>query len=389
MFSEVLVAVHSKYCTPAVLLDVLLDLYDEFDTAGDAHAVQLRVCALVSSWVQASFEADFSGDAKMASTLRLLCAKAADKKSLKPFADTVSPFVCLPLLKKTSHAEYDSTTLTSNKKWSHSSIFADLLRPKQKSWCEAFLEIDPLAVASQLTYLESQIFCAIEPHHLFTNINASKRTCDSKTLSTVDTSVGHFNFISAWVVTRVLMGRKPKSRSKMISHFIAITTHLHALHNYNTLMSVISGLTSTPIERLKLTQSLVPVESVVELRRLQTLMSQDKLFARYRKEVALVSGPCVPYLGVMLRDLIYIDEGNKDFLVVAGAGASASASAGPSSVSANASAGPAGKEVNVTKALMLGEIVLGMQDFQARPHKIQRDAYILGMVLESTALTSE
>ncbi|KAJ3282965.1 hypothetical protein HDU79_009523, partial [Rhizoclosmatium sp. JEL0117] len=68
--------------------------------------------------------------------------------------------------------------------------------------------------------------------------------------------------------------------------------------------------------------------------------------------------------GVITRDLIYIEEGNKDVLPPTG-------------------------EVNLSKAVMIADIVLTIQWYQDRLHQIQRDHGVLGMILESTALTTE
>ncbi|KAJ3190877.1 cell division cycle- protein, partial [Entophlyctis luteolus] len=142
------------------------------------------------------------------------------------------------------------------------------------------------------------------------------------------------------------MGRKPKSRAKMLIKFVQIATHLLALRNYNTLMSVILGLTSTPIVRMKQTQSLFQMNGqfgeqqnwASKLYELEQLMSSEKLFGRYRASLKDAELPCIP--GVMFRDLIYIQEGNKDTF--------------------------SDGSVNIGKALMLGDVILTLQHYQSR-----------------------
>ncbi|KAJ3115012.1 Ras-specific guanine nucleotide-releasing factor RalGPS1 [Physocladia obscura] len=164
------------------------------------------------------------------------------------------------------------------------------------------------------------------------------------------------------------MGRKPKGRAKMIAKFVQVAQELRALNNFNTLMAVISGLTSTPIERLKQTQTFFQTSGQIAeqekywqpLRELEKLMSSDHLFANYRVALDESELPCIP--GLVFREMIYIEE-QKDILVDG--------------------------SVNVSKALMMGDVLLTLQRFQSKPHVIERDPYILSMILESTALSTE
>ncbi|KAI9352578.1 ras guanine nucleotide exchange factor domain-containing protein [Obelidium mucronatum] len=404
MFSNALLATSAKYTTPSTLLDTLLDLYDEFDTEDSeiAHPMQLRILSFICTWVSTSFERDF--DDKMKTTLALLCSVAESVEPLTAFSVHVRPYLISlsdndhrqsslqeqkPKLITPSKEEREDTLVERRShNGSRGSLFlSDLLPKKQKTWCELFLDLDSAAIAKQLTLLDSRILRSIEAQDMLAHVKLTKsESSGDQLVSAVDTNIGHFNFISAWVVTRVLMGKKPKSRAKMIFKFVEVAQELRRLNNFNTLMAVLSGLTSTPIHRLKQTQSVLQLANPLQhqqqqheksdaeqqrciqtLRDLSNLMSPDKSFANYRsalKSVAESGEPCIPYLGVMYRDLIYIEEGNKDFLAD-------------------------GVSVNVAKALMMGDVLLTLQYFQSRLHQIKRDPYILGLILESTALSSE
>ncbi|KAI8608497.1 ras guanine nucleotide exchange factor domain-containing protein [Chytriomyces sp. MP71] len=165
------------------------------------------------------------------------------------------------------------------------------------------------------------------------------------------------------VVTRVLMGKKPSARAKMLEKFIDVALNLRRRNNFNTLQSLISGLTSTPLSRLKQTQALLNPESAASFANLEILMSSERTFARYRHALAIADFPCIPYLGVVFRDLIYIEEGNKDLL-------------------------PDGN-VNFGKLLTMGDIILTVQGFQAKPHSVPKDPGVLSFILDSTVLSNE
>jgi hypothetical protein len=48
--------------------------------------------------------------------------------------------------------------------------------------------------------------------------------------------------------------------------------------------------------------------------KIRTLMSRERSFAQYRNHLKTCSPPCMPYMGVYLTDLVFIDEGNPTFL---------------------------------------------------------------------------
>lgn len=42
-------------------------------------------------------------------------------------------------------------------------------------------------------------------------------------------------------------------------------------------------------------------------------MSNENNFATYRKELKESPKPCVPYIGIFLTDLVFVEDGNQDF----------------------------------------------------------------------------
>ena len=43
-------------------------------------------------------------------------------------------------------------------------------------------------------------------------------------------------------------------------------------------------------------------------------MSPNKSYGNYRREIRNRKPPTVPYLGVFMKDMVFIEDGNKDFL---------------------------------------------------------------------------
>jgi len=80
------------------------------------------------------------------------------------------------------------------------------------------------------------------------------------------------------------------------------------------MMEVISGVTATSTYRLKKTWALVDRNTLTIFEELNTLLSRDNNFANFRKALHKVQPPALPYLGVYLTDMIFVDQGNSDTL---------------------------------------------------------------------------
>jgi len=48
---------------------------------------------------------------------------------------------------------------------------------------------------------------------------------------------------------------------------------------------------------------------------IKDIMSNDRSYSRYRTELKIANPPCLPYLGVFLTDLTFIEDGIPDFLL--------------------------------------------------------------------------
>jgi len=124
--------------------------------------------------------------------------------------------------------------------------------------------------------------------------------------------IDHFNDVTRWTEELILREEKLKNRVKMFEKFVHIAKELRALNNFETLTAIISTLHSPVIQRLKFTRQLVRNQDQEALTELHQLMEAEKSYKLYREAVKDVTPPCIVYLGVLLRDLIYMEEGATD-----------------------------------------------------------------------------
>jgi hypothetical protein len=77
-------------------------------------------------------------------------------------------------------------------------------------------------------------------------------------------------------------------------------------------MAFIAAFNKAPITRLKHTMKDLPHRSTKKLQDLERIMSAESSYKNYRAKIHTVNPPCIPYLGVYLLDLTYMEDGNPD-----------------------------------------------------------------------------
>ncbi len=116
-----------------------------------------------------------------------------------------------------------------------------------------------------------------------------------------------FNHVSRVVASHIL-GAEGGSDGRLacLNVWLRVLQHLRLLHNYQSLLAVVGGLSSSPIARLKSVWSAADADTMSFFEDCKSLM--DKNFSKLRAELSAAPHPVVPYLGGYQRDLVYLDE---------------------------------------------------------------------------------
>ena len=166
----------------------------------------------------------------------------------------------------------------------------------------------PLEFASQLTLFNHRLFKKIHLNEI-TNSNwmsKEKQKISSNLLKMINQSTS----TTMWIITQILSEFDIKERAKIIKFFILVAQKCKELSNYDGVMSIIGALQTCSIDRLKKTWSEISSKTIKIFESLCDIMLKEN-FKEYRLILKQTFSPCVPFPGMWLTDLQFIDTANE------------------------------------------------------------------------------
>ncbi|KAF2809306.1 ras GEF [Mytilinidion resinicola] len=297
-------------------------LIDRFDYVGDSQEVgvpvRLRVYNVFKGWLETHWQSDCDplalGIILDFATGKLRTALPAASKRLAELATKVTEVragALVPRLMSSMGKTGISSTIYSaadstapNPVISKSQLNA--LKNKT-SQCN-ILDFDPLELARQITIIESKLFCSIQPSELLASEWTKKNTqkaVNVRAMSTLSTDLANL------VADTILSLEDPKKRAIVIKHWVKISMKCLELANYDSLMAIICSLNSSMVLRLKRTWECVSMKTKARLEELKTIVDVGRNYAVLRQRLLNHVAPCIPFVGIYLTDLTFVDVGNQ------------------------------------------------------------------------------
>eukprot|EP00011_Vannellida_sp_DIVA3-517-6-12_P007174 CAMPEP_0114636722 /NCGR_PEP_ID=MMETSP0168-20121206/17130_1 /TAXON_ID=95228 ORGANISM="Vannella sp., Strain DIVA3 517/6/12" /NCGR_SAMPLE_ID=MMETSP0168 /ASSEMBLY_ACC=CAM_ASM_000044 /LENGTH=725 /DNA_ID=CAMNT_0001848439 /DNA_START=101 /DNA_END=2274 /DNA_ORIENTATION=- len=173
-----------------------------------------------------------------------------------------------------------------------------------------FWDLDELEIARQLTIGEYHIYAEIEPVEL-QDLAWSKSHLKERAPNVL-AMINRFNKFSNAFSTMLVSEPKLKQRKKIIEKLVRIAEHLMSMNSFNMVMAIMSGFGSSSAYRLKHSFQAVNRHTQEVLAHLNEVLSSNSAYKAYRELLRSIDPPCIPFLGVYLSDLTFVDEGNKE-----------------------------------------------------------------------------
>jgi len=168
--------------------------------------------------------------------------------------------------------------------------------------------VDVLAI--HIAIIEFNIFKKLKPSELM-NSAWTKPTTKHLSLHVIHL-ISRFNAVSYWVSSLILWQEKLQDRVKVVIKFIELAAALDKINSFNSVLEILSGINNSSVNRLRITFAEIPKKHQMTLLNLNEKMNPYQNYSHYRKLLRTCVVPCLPYLGVYLTDLIFIEEGNQD-----------------------------------------------------------------------------
>lgn len=339
-FVNVFVMMLHAFASEERLWAKLLERFDVPDSFPSKvrQKIQMRVCVFIKNWVDhelgdrtrqaiGAFVEEIKGQAAFEMLAMGIQSRLAAPKGAEIHISSVSK--PKPLLPK--------NILTSNL-----SLF----------------DVEELEVARQLTLSSFAIYSRLKAKEFFKN---SWSKDQYKHLSpNVLAMIDHYNDVSQWLCSCIVSQPRVRTRAKLLTRIVAIADKLRALNNFHLLSAVISAINNSAVQRLKYTFARLSKRSQALLSELEDVMSMESSFGNYRNALANASPPCIPFIGVYLTDLTFINDGNPDKV---------------------------GRRINYIKYKYSYSVISTIQAYQTTPYNLVRLDIIEQLMSNSSILT--
>uniref|UniRef100_A0A8D0HM34 Ras protein specific guanine nucleotide releasing factor 1 n=1 Tax=Sphenodon punctatus TaxID=8508 RepID=A0A8D0HM34_SPHPU len=252
-------------------------------------------------------------------------------------------------------------TLTQEDPGDNQITLEEIVQMTEGIKAEPFENHSALEIAEQLTLLDHLFFKKI-PYEEFFGQGWMKLEKNERTPYIMQ-NTKHFNDISNLIASEILRSEDVNARVSTMEKWVAVADICRCLHNYNAVLEINSSLNRSAIFRLKKTWLKVSKQTKALIDKLQRLVSSEGRFKNLREALKNCDPPCVPYLGMYLTDLAFIEEGTPNYTEDG--------------------------LVNFSKMRMISHIIREIRQFQQTAYKIEHQPKVTQYLLDQSFVMDE
>jgi len=244
-----------------------------------------RVLFIITKWFKNQPQ-DFFGNSQLCKTVQTFLQKINEPTATETFTKYVIEFAIPPPINTPKNSKDDLDSF--------------------------LLKFSPDHLAQQLTLADHELFQRISMKELREQ-KWVKEDAD-KLSPTITRCIRHFNKISYWIATEIVKSCNMKDRIRTLKQAIHLAERSVVYRNYNTAMAVTCGLSLAAVARLKKTWKGLPTKFKTAFAELDRLFTAENNYTNYRELMVSHLPPMIPYLGVFLKDLTFLEIGNPRYL---------------------------------------------------------------------------
>uniref|UniRef100_A0A671S426 Rap guanine nucleotide exchange factor 3-like n=1 Tax=Sinocyclocheilus anshuiensis TaxID=1608454 RepID=A0A671S426_9TELE len=167
-------------------------------------------------------------------------------------------------------------------------------------------------MASQHTSYDWELFMAMHEVELVYYVLGREKFLGATTAN-LERFVRRFNEIQYWVVTELCLCEDLVKRAILLKKFIKMAVVFKEQKNLNSFFAVMFGLSNSAVQRLNKTWERLPNKTKRIYCAYERLMDPSRNHRAYRLAVAKLSPPYIPFMPLLLKDMTFIHEGNKNY----------------------------------------------------------------------------
>ncbi|XP_054288606.1 ras-specific guanine nucleotide-releasing factor 2-like [Macrosteles quadrilineatus] len=236
-----------------------------------------------------------------------------------------------------------------------------LLAPPVTPSKESIETLSALEIAEQMTYLDHQIFVAIRSEEFLGQ--AWMKTDKATKAPHIILMTRRFNEVSQLVVSEIVRRSNINARINAIEKWAAVADISRCLHNFNGVLQICAAFTNSSVFRLKKTWEKVSKTTKQTIEKLQNIVSSDGRFRNLRDALHRCDPPSIPYLGMYLTDLSFIEEGTPNFTEDG--------------------------LLNFSKMRMIAHVIREIKHYQQTPYKIELITKVTNYLLDPSLLLDD
>ncbi|KAI1740954.1 ras guanine nucleotide exchange factor domain-containing protein [Xylaria scruposa] len=320
MFVSAFYLTFRLFCTPTELVEVLIERFDYVgESPNIADAVRLRVYNVFKLWLESHWRESTDGEALPSiahfAEFKLGLVRPSASKHLTELVQRVSSLENLTLSRLASSMSKPNTS-TAPFTSADVAVPASILSKSQQSllsnWkmggsSPSILDFDSIELARQITLKQMSIFSSIKPEELLGSQWMKNGGVDSPNVKAMS---GFSNDLSNLVADTILQHSEVKKRAAIIKQWIKIAHQCLELNNYDGLMAIVCSLNSSVISRLRKTWDIISHKRREIFRTLHAIVEPTNNNKVLRARLQGHVPPCLPFLGMFLTDLTFVDIGN-------------------------------------------------------------------------------